>query len=80
MIPDEYTLATKRTEARIKNSTIRQVYVKDDIFDIGKTQMEYRGITVSIYSLERLLVDLIRLKQKYPFDYYKEIIESGFMN
>lgn len=69
-------LATKRTDARIKDKNIRQVFVKDDIFDVGKTKLDYRGIIINIYSLERLLVDLIRFKQKLPFDYYKEVIGS----
>lgn len=73
-IPDEYVLATKRSDSRIKNEKIHQVFVKDDIFDMGKSTMQYRGSTINIYSLERLLVDLIRMKKKLPFDFYKEII------
>ena len=76
VIPDNYVLATKRTDARIKDKNIRQVFVKDDIFDVGKAKLDYRGIIINIYSLERLLVDLIRFKQKLPFDYYKEVIGS----
>ena len=36
--------------------------------------MNYQNIQISIYSKERLLVDLIRFRKKMPFDYYKEII------
>lgn len=76
VIPDKHYLATKRTDSRIKDENVRQVFVKDDIFEIGKTKMEYRGLMFSIYGQERLLVDLIRTKSKLPFDYYKEIIGS----
>lgn len=76
VIPDKHYLATKRTDSRIKDENVRQVFVKDDIFEIGKTKMEYRGLVFSIYGQERLLVDLIRTKSKLPFDYYKEIIGS----
>jgi len=76
VIPDEHVIATKRTDSRIKDDHVRQIFVKDDIFEIGKTDMEYRGLTIPIYGLERLLVDLIRTKSKLPFDYYKEIICS----
>lgn len=76
VIPDKHYLATKRTDSRIKDENVRQVFVKDDIFEIGKTKMEYRGLMISIYGQERLLVDLIRTKSKLPFDYYKEIIGS----
>lgn len=74
VIPDEHVIATKRTDSRIKDEHVRQIFVKDDLFEFGKTQMEYRGVTIPIYGLERLLVDLIRSKAKLSFDYYKEII------
>ena len=74
VIPDKYVLATKRSDSRMKSENIHQIFVKDDIFEIGKSTMEYRGVTINIYSLERLLVDIIRLKKKIPFDYYKEVI------
>lgn len=74
VIPEKYVIATKRTDYRIKDEKIRQVFVNEDIFDIGKTTLDIHGTTINIYSRERLLVDLIRLKNKIPFDYYKEII------
>ena len=74
VIPEMHFIATKRTDSRIKDKNVRQFFVKDDIFEIGKIEMEYRGLTIPIYGLERLLVDLIRTKSKISFDYYKEII------
>lgn len=75
-IPDEHVLATKRTDTRIKDPKVQQIFVKDELFGVGKRTMDYRGTTINIYSLERLLVDLIRSRAKVSFDYYKEIIES----
>lgn len=76
VIPEQHFIATKRTDSRIKDENVRQVFVKDELFEIGKIEMEYRGVTIPIYGLERLLVDLIRTKSRLPFDYYKEIIGS----
>lgn len=76
VIPDEHVIATKRTDSRIKDAHVRQIFVKDELFEYGKIEMEYRGLTIPIYSLERLLVDLMRTKAKIPFDYYKEIISN----
>lgn len=76
VIPELHFIATKRTDSRIKDENVRQVFVKDELFEIGKIEMEYRGVTIPIYGLERLLVDLIRTKSRLPFDYYKEIIGS----
>ena len=74
VIPDYYCLATRRGDTRIKDKSIKQIYVNDKLYDYGKCTMEYQSTNISIYSKERLLVDLIRFKSKYPFDYYKEII------
>lgn len=76
VIPDKHFLATKRSDTRIKDPNVSQIYIKDDLFEFGKTTMEYRGTNINIYCLERLVVDLIRSKSKMPFDYYKEVIGS----
>lgn len=76
VIPDEHVIATKRTDSRIKDTNVKQIFVKDDLFELGRIEKEYRGIKIPIYNLERLLVDLIRFKAKIPFDYYKEIISN----
>ena len=74
VIPDNYTLATKREDTRIKANNIKQLFIRDDLFDIGIESMDSDGITIRIYNLERMLIELIRLRSKYPMDYYKEII------
>ena len=43
---------------------------------MGKTKMNYDGVDIVIYDKERLLVELIRNKRKFSFDFYKEIIAS----
>lgn len=79
VIPDEHVIATKKSDSRIKEEHIRQLFVKDELFELGKTSIEYRGLSIPIYRQERLLVDLIRFKSQIPFDYYKEII-GNFRN
>lgn len=74
VIPDYFYLATKREDTRIKDPMIKQSFVNDDLYEFGKCQIEYQNAKISIYSKERLLVDLVRFRNKFPFDYYKEII------
>jgi hypothetical protein len=75
-IPDIYSLATRRSDTRIHEKKIRQYFVKDNLFNVGKSTLLYQNIVIPIFSRERLLVDLIRFKSQLPFDYYKEIIGS----
>lgn len=76
VIPDYYCIATLRTDSRIRDSRVKQSFVKSEIFEIGKTKMQYNNVEINIYSLERMLIELMRFRSKIPFDYYKEIISS----
>lgn len=73
-IPDIYYLATRRESTRIKDERIRQSFLKDNIFELGKTEMDFQGDKIKIYNQERMLIELIRNKSKIAFDFYKEII------
>lgn len=74
VIPDCYCLATRRGDTRINDRRVKQTFVNVNLYEFGKCTLEYQNTNISIYSKERLLVDLVRSKSKMPFDYYKEII------
>lgn len=75
-IPEKYYISTKRSATRIKNSKIKQSFASDDIYDFGIETIRYQGSDIRIYSKERLLVDLIRFRAKYPMDFYKGVIRA----
>ena len=74
VIPDHYYLATRRTDTRIKDSRIIQSFIKNEIFDVGITEIQYNNSNIRIYDKERMLIELMRFRSKFPMDYYKEII------
>lgn len=76
VIPDYFYLATKRTDSRINDKNIKQIFIPNDLFEFGKTQIEVENVKINIYDEERMLVELIRKKNLIPFDYYKEIITN----
>lgn len=76
VIPDYFYLATKRTDSRINDKNIKQIFVPNELFEFGKTQIQIENIKINIYEEERILVELIRKKNIIPFDYYKEIITN----
>ena len=76
VIPDYFYLATKRSDSRFNDKNIKQIFIPNDLFDFGKTQIEVENIRINIYDEERMLVELIRKKNLIPFDYYKEIISN----
>lgn len=74
LIPEKYALATKAKATPLVDARIEQIYTRDDLLNIGVIQMEVDGATIPIYDKERMLVELLRNKNKMPKDLYKEII------
>lgn len=76
VIPKKIILCTDRHSTRITNSKIKQIQMKDELYRLGKTIIEYEGSVLNIYDKERLLIDLARNKNKIGYDLYKEIINN----
>ena len=74
VIPDEYHLATDKHSIYLSDKRVRQYYIQSDILKVGVTTMKRRDAMIRIYDRERMLIELLRYKNKLPFDYYKEIL------
>lgn len=74
VIPEEYFLLTSKHSSKIRDTRIKQIYDSCSSLDMGKTVIDINEAQINIYNKERMLVELLRNKNKLPFDYYKEII------
>lgn len=73
---DKYTIATVEWSRVITSINVDQIFTSKKYFSIGKTKMLYQGFYIYIYDKERLLIELIRNKHRFPYDYYKEVVNS----
>ncbi len=76
VIPEKTYLAIKRDSTKINSKNIIQVKVIDSLFDVGKSNLTIGNTTIKIYDKERMLIELIRNRNSFGFDYYKEIINN----
>lgn len=74
LIPEKYDLATLAKAAKITDTRVHQVYVRDDLFTLGIITKEIDGVEAKIYDKERMIIELLRNKNNMPYDLYKEII------
>ena len=74
LIPEKYDLATPSKSAKLMDNRIKQIYVNEDIFNLGIEEKEENGVKIRIYDKERMLIELLRAKNSMPYDLYKEII------
>ncbi len=75
-IPDLCTMATKREAAPIADGRVKQIFIPKELLSVGVTEIDYEGYSLQIFDKERMLVELVRYKSKFSFNYYKEIINN----
>lgn len=73
-IPDIYSIITDKDATKIKDVRIKQYFDNNNSLKLGVETKVYNGTHIRVFNRERLLIELIRHKNKLPFDYYKEII------
>lgn len=73
-ISDKYYLMTERDASKIRDSRVVQIFENSAEAYLGAVTTEYSGREFQIFNKERMLVELLRNKNKLPFDYYKEIL------
>lgn len=74
VIPDLYFLATPKEVKMIHDKRVKQKFENCSEFNLGVSKVMYNTTEIRMYNKERMLVELIRNKNKLPFDYYKEIL------
>lgn len=75
-IPDYFYLATEQHSFPIRKADISQSYQEDTFFKVGLIVKNTDDGFVKTYDLERLLIELFRLKEKYPKEIYYEVLNS----
>ena len=73
-IPSYYYLETDKDAAKILDKNVKQIFDNSNSMDLGVEIIKYSCDDIRVFSKERLLIELIRNKNKLLFDYYKEII------
>ena len=74
VIPEFFYLMTGRGASRIVDKRVVQIFENSNHLMMGAEHTEYIGVRILMYNKERMLVELLRNKNKLPFDYYKEIL------
>jgi len=76
VIPDVLHLATDRKASRIVDKRICQHFVPAEILHVGETCVVHNSSSIVTYDLERLAIEIVRMRTKFPFDFYKEVVNS----
>lgn len=75
-IPDHFYLATEQHSFPIRRKDVIQSYQDSSFFEVGSIEMKNDEGSIRTYDLERLLIELFRLKEKYPREIYYDVLSS----
>jgi hypothetical protein len=73
---EPYAIATKQKDRKIRDEKIKQIFMSDDLYNLGLNILKYDGIKITTFDIERLLIEVVRNKTNIDFEIYTEIIES----
>ena len=73
-IPEIAVVSFKYPNAVVTMGSAFYLYGLTDVIPDVIDLANYEGYEISIYSKERMLVELLRYKSKLSFDYYKEVV------
>lgn len=74
--PDLFDLASKRGGTKMASDAVRQTFIPEGWLGLGAGTIVHDGISVRVYDLERMLLELMRSRNKLPYDVYREAIAS----
>ena len=75
-IPDKFYIATEQHSFPIRRKDVVQTYQDSSFFLTGKTTIKHNNESINIYDLERMLIEVVRLKEKYSPEIYYSAIAS----
>ena len=76
VVPELVHVATPRNSTRIRDTRIRQYFMEPALMSVGVETTGGEGSAIRTFTLERMLVELLRNAGALPLDYYKELIAS----
>lgn len=75
-VPDKYHIATNQNAHKILNNKVSQLYMTNEILNIGKQVIQTQYGFINIYDKERMLIELFRLKKKLDYSIFREVVAS----
>ena len=75
-VPEFYYLATPYNVPAIKDSAIKQTYQDPAALEVGAVYLDTGSGKARVHDPERMLIELFRLRAKWPKDLYFEVLSA----
>ena len=75
-VPEKYHLVTPYNAHVIDNNKVAQSYMDEKTMEIGRETIKTNYGFIKIFNIERMLIELFRLKSKLSRSYFLEVVSS----
>lgn len=75
-IPQKYQIASENKGSKIAVDYVEQSYMNKNLIKLGRKKTKTRDGYIYIFDKERMLVELVRLRSKFSYDFFKEVINN----
>lgn len=77
-MPRTWSVTVPRSASRRLNTSVpmKVYYVKDDIYDLGKTTITENGVTFAIYDRERTICDMFKHRGKVDNEMFSKAVNA----
>ena len=75
-VPDRYEFATPLNAHRMRSEKVTQRFTTNRVVHVGVSEVSTEHGIIHVYDKERMLIELIRSKNRLSPDYYREVINS----
>lgn len=77
-LPRVWSITVPRSASRNLNTSVpmKVYYVKDDIYDIGKTETIKQGVSYAIYDRERTICDVFKYRSKIDTELFGKAVNA----
>ena len=78
--PRKWSIAVPRAVSQPKLKTVgvpfKAYYIQSDVYDLGKTQADFDGTTLSIYDKERTICDCFKYRTKLDNELFAKAVKA----
>ena len=75
-IPTKYNIASENKGSKIAFANVEQSYMNNNLIKVGRKKVKTDYGYIYIFDKERMLVELIRLRNKFSYEYFKEVVSN----
>lgn len=75
-VPTAYQIVSENKGTKISANNVNQLYMNKNLLKVGRQKVKTDNGFIYIFDKERMLIELVRFRSKFSYDFFKEVINN----